>query len=533
METGEHKSLGNGLRFSDWDDLKNNPHVHFDDKGIISVDVQGISITGLPVSLQLTLTAGEIGALSGDYFGGSEVDLKLPLFSDFNNNPEIYYQYQSLGELLVKKVITPGEEEKFINSYRRLANPGVTRDDIDTIFTINETKYIRFSSTLNSYAQQIAFAIWVKNYSEILTRNLSHFTPWSVRAYILGHFIALKYAKIHHELKQLLSDPEYKSDNDDFNMLLAVLKDTPKDLSKENLQDLCYRYQALALSMEFFSFHYYTDHFAAGHGAKMGDLRALLPERFGLLGSILVNDLHDELNRVTVITKKAYDPTPNNGDPAIIAGGDGDFDEPNNHHNREACMEGMGHSLEDLRRVFQGGSVPQQAQYGGLEHMPDVDDNYRQHQPLILLGQDNKIYYRTQLSKIEILSPSDFKTTYAAPAQHGYTELTSKFQALLLVAKLRLLPFIYEGTVQPFTAEQLSRIEAEELELNPAKPAIPRTPFIPGTEPTTEPVQIPNWRTASSSSTVMDGLHRNSILRTSSNSISNPDVHEQDLALQI
>ena len=133
------------------------------------------------------------------------------------------------------------------------------------------------------------------------------------------------------------------------------------------------------------------------------------------MGSILVNSLHDELNTVTIYTKRPYDPTPDKNAPPIQAGGDGDFDNPPNYFNKKACLDGMQQSFTRFNKVFQGNKVPKHAEYGGLNKMPDVDESYRQPQPLFLLGKNNKIYYRSNLSKIEILSPSDLKATQTSP----------------------------------------------------------------------------------------------------------------------
>lgn len=480
MDTTEHTELGNAVRFEGWDILDSNPYINFDGQGVLLLDLQGIGKNGLPQQINLNkLPAGVIVAMSGDYFGGKEVDFDLPTNIQFTKNHMRYNRedtYENLGSYLIKLPVSTPEAQKLINSYKRLANPEVTQHDIDTIYTIDGAKYIPFFETLNAYTQQLMFALRVKNYGEMLTRNLSHFTPWSVRAYTIGHYIALNYARIAYELTQLLRNPEHQSELDEFNTVREILQNTPDGMSPQFIQDLVYRYQALSLSMEFFCFHYYTDHFAAGHGAFIGDLRAVLPERFGTLGGILVNNLHDELNRVTVYTRKPYDPTPDVNSPPIAAGGDGDFDSPQNYFNHLACLAGMKSSLTDLHYVFQGGKIPKQKEYGGLEYLPDIDKNYRQPQPLIILGKDQKIYYRTQLSKINILSPSQLEATNIAPTQHGYTELSSIWSALLLVIKLRGFSLFYQGTLQPLSAAQLKVIEEEERKLNPNREPIPQLP---------------------------------------------------------
>ncbi|HHS8488114.1 TPA: hypothetical protein ACTUYI_002838, partial [Legionella anisa] len=323
MDTNEHTELGDALRFQEWDVLKSNPYIDIEN-GSLHLHLQGINENGLPEPIGLKASAGVIIAMSGDYFGGKEVSFNLPSICEFKENPKAFDSTEAcktLGKYLIKTPVTADEEQKLISSYQRLANNKVKQSDIDTIYTINNANYIPFSSTLNFYVQQLMFALRVKNYSDILNRNISHFTPWSVRVYMIGHHIALSYARIYYELKQFLTHEDYQSDNSDFNALLQILRETPNGLDRETLEDLAHRYQALSLGMEFFCFHYYTDHFAAGHVSFMGDLRALLPQRFGVWGSILVNNLHDELNRITVYTKRVYDPTPDKSEPPVAASG--------------------------------------------------------------------------------------------------------------------------------------------------------------------------------------------------------------------
>lgn len=516
MDTREHTELGNALRFEDWDTLQENPLINFDANGTLLLDLQGLDANGIPKQINLQKTpVGEIVAMSGDYFGGREVAFDLPFnyeFRQYKTNFDRSGQCKTLGQFLNKLPISSAQAQKLICSYKRLANEQITKEDIATIYKIDGATYIPVFKTLNSYMQQLMFALRVKNYSEILNRNLSHFTPWSVRTYTIGHYLALQYARIYFELKQFANDPDYTSDNQEFNDVRSILENTPNGFSAEHILGLAHRYQALSLSMEFFCFHYYTDHFAAGHGAFIGDLRAVLPERFGTLGSILVNNLHDELNRVTVYTKKAYDPTPNPQDPPIITGGDGDFSQPNNHFNKLACLAGMKSSLEDLNTVFKGGKIPEQTQYGGLEYMPDVDEKYRQPQPLIILGDDNKVYYRTYLSKINTLSPSQLQKTFAEPLNNGYTELTNKWGAFLLVFKLRILSFFFEGKMQTLTSTQLKEIESEELKLNPNRAPIQELPTTPARTPA---ITIPSWQTPAREAVVNMGLRKHSFLSSS------------------
>lgn len=529
MDTREHLDVGNRLRFNNWDTLNGNPYIHIDEaSGILSIDVQGVNCDGLPYSTQLRLSSGDMVAMSGDYFGGREVDFKLPTLTEFNDTPANYDNSFSLGNYLINKPITDEEEDKFRRSYSKLANPNVKQSQIATIYTIDSARYVPFFDTLNGYAQQAMFALRVKNYSDMLLRNLSHFTPWSVLASIVGHHLALNYAELSYEFRQWSANPDYISNNEDFNKLRRSL--APENQTPAQVQDLAYRFQALALGMEFFSFHYYSDHFAAGHCQPMGDLRVELPKHFGTLGSILVNNLHDEANRTTIFMRRPYDPNPDETAPPIIAGGDGDFDDAKNYYNKQGCVAGMQASLDDLNQVFQGGARPAQANFAGLKHLPDIDPNYRQPQPLFIFGSDHKIYYRSDISKIRILSPSQWQNVYDFPAANGYTELASRWTAFLLVAKLRLLSFIYEGKVQELSADELQFIEQEEHALNPNRRPIPQPPVdlaaVPVFAP--QPQAVLLNKQAASSDTVMAGLGRFGLLAKSGDNLNQAVVPQED-----
>lgn len=512
METKEHTELGDALRLAHWSELKGNPYIKFNDKGVMSLNLQAIGDNGLPEDTQLLVTSGMVMAMSGDYFGGKEIDLELPTrfeFTQAHKNDENNDEYESLASFLIHAPIPASQEQKLIRSYRKFANPKVTNKEIDTIYKIDSARYIPFSETLNSYVQQVMFALRVKNYGNILSSNLSHFTPWSVRTYIIGHHLALQFAHISFELSQLIKDTNYESNNEEFNILRAILRQN-RQLTSSRIQEYIYRYQALSLGMELFCFHYYSDHFAAGHSSLMGDLRALLPKQFGALGGILVNSLHNELNEVTIYTSRPYCATKSMEQP-IATAGDGSFNSAKNSSNKLACIAGMHDSLADVQKALQGHPLPEPPLYGGLSKLPDVDFNYRQPQPLLLIGDDYKIYYRKELSKIRTLSPLNFKTMRASPSEHGYKELKGLFNALILVSKLRLFPYFYKGKTQPITPAELLQMKAEETQLNPGKRSLFTAPIEANSAPSK-----PDWRTPVDSSLRVDGIKRNSMFNSSS-----------------
>lgn len=469
MDTKEHTELGNALKLAS---LNNNPYIRIGQNGELRLKMMRFNRNGIPSEMPLELSAGEIIAMAGDYFTDANwvMDLNLPPCHQFEN-------YHDLGNYLIDRSITDEESDALLRAYNNLASPEVSRSHIDTIYSIDSGEYLPFSDTLNDYVKQLMLYLRVKDYGEMLNRNQTHFTPWSVRVYILGHNLALHFASIAHELHQLADNWDYVPQLDCEDSLLQILSACEKEKSQEFLHDLAYRYHTLSLTMELFTFHYYSDHFAAGHMSMVGDLRVLLQERFGrTFGGILANNLHNQLNKIGVFAKRAYDPTPDAKEPPISSRGDGLFDRCVNRFNKDACLSGMQCSLLDIDNVLQGKASPGQQQFGGLEHLLDVDPNYRQPEPLLLYGKNGNIYYRGQLSKIHYLSPADYDNLRNHPEKHGYKELHGYFNVLILIIKLRLFPFLYEGSLQPLTEQERVRIEQEEQQRIPDRKPIPTPP---------------------------------------------------------
>ncbi|WP_277619261.1 hypothetical protein [Legionella norrlandica] len=175
-------------------------------------------------------------------------------------------------------------------------------------------------------------------------------------------------------------------------------------------------------------------------------------------------------------------------------------------------------SLKDIDQVLAGREIPEPQNFGGLIYMPDVDFNSRQHQPLLVLSK-GKVFYRKNLSKIKILSPTEYEALRNDPEKHDYKELTSKWAAFRLVTKLRLFPYIYNGTIVPVTNEKLAEIIADERKRNPQRAPIPTPTCIPEEEPTVFDWRTnADWRTNKDQLDVLDGLKRHSILRFHQNS---------------
>lgn len=512
MDTQEHTELGNALSYNK---IGDNPYLRVDEKGTLYLRLQRFSDNKIPQAMDLEFAAGEVIAMAGDYFTDANwtMELNLPSYHSFKSAryEKDVLSIAALSNFLINEEITETEEQALIKAYNNLAAPDVNRATIDKIYKISNSTYIPYFSSLNQYVQQLMFYFQVKNYGEMLYRNKTHFAPWSVRIYILGHQIALNYARLSYELKQLMEDKSYQSDNKDMQAVMESLHEQENGFSSENLQDLVHRYHAQALSIELFTFHYYSDHFAAGHMSMVGDLRILLPEAFGTWGSILANDIHNELNQFGVYTNYPYNPDLDKDAPPIFSRGDNDFDSGANYFNKTACIAGMQNSLQDLTNVLAGATLPTQDQYAGLKHMPDVDYNYRQYQPLLILTDDNKVYYRSQLSKVSLLSPSDYDALRASPQEYGYTELTSKWDAFLLVFKLRVLPFIYSPKIQEPSIEELARIEKDEKQRNPERRP---TPTVPNSV-SPEPVVLTDWHRPVSASTLRQSREQYGLLSSS------------------
>lgn len=515
MDTKEHTQLGNSLKLAD---LHNNPYLRIGSDGELRIRMMRFNFDGIPTEMPLELSAGEIVAMAGDYFTDATwvMDLDLPKRQQFKT-------YQELGRFLIERPIKPQEHEALLRAYNNLAAPDVSRGQIDTIYSIDSANYLPFSEELNDYIRQIMLYLRVKDYGEMLIRNQTHFTPWSVRVYILGHNLALYFASLAHELHQLAEHPDYEVDEDCAESLMQILYASKEKMSKEVLHDLAYRYHALSLTMELFTFHYYSDHFAAGHMSMVGDLRVLLQERFGqTIGGILANNLHNELNRVGVYAKRAYDPTPDSSEPPIDSRGDGSFGRCANRFNKVACLAGMQYSLADIDKVLAGGSCPSQQNFGGLEHLLDVDDNYRQILPLLVYAENGKIYRRGHLGHIPYISPSDYDDLKDNPEKHGYKELSSYFHALILIMKLRLFPFAYEGQLQALSAEDKARIEQDEQR------RIPNRKPIPAVDCETSGFE---WRLDRSGDSVKSGLQQNSFFKPDPLVFESDDEPQSELTL--
>lgn len=498
MDTTEHTKLGNAIRYTN---LQNNPYLRVDENGVLYFKLQRLK-PGVEIPApMLEVSAGEAVAMMGDYFTKADWWMHLHLHEYLNLDPDYVLDAQRVSEIaegLDNLDIEGSERIALMAAYNKFASPKVSRELINNIYKINDKKYIPFSETLNFYAQQFAFYWDVDNYGKMLDRNQTHFTPWASRVYVIAHAQALLMAQYAYEIKQYAKDKNFKFTDKTFAARLEAERAKNPGISLENI---AHRYHALALSIEISAYHYFTDHFASGHMSMVGMLRTKLPHLFGVWGGLLVNSLHDELNFNGVRTKVIR----SNEFSNIMAYGDSSFSDEKNKKMQDACIDGMHASIADLDSVLDGGAIPHQKDFAGLKYLPDIDFRVRQPSPLIVLGQDNKIYYRSDISKITMLSPLQYQQVRENPAANGYKELKNSLQAFWLVFKLRVLSFIYGPTLQEPSAQQLSRIEQDELFFREPAKAMQSSyawlaqqqveqPQNTETETETEPSTAPLWR---------------------------------------
>lgn len=441
METNEHKQAGNQIRIVTFANpyLEGSENLSPDDKQTLKVRMMH-KVDGIPMPLDLQLSAGDIVALAGDYYtlAGWGLQLQTPQGTDNK-------------EVITKPISTP-EIQAFRGAFEDLASSKVKQSDIQRIYAIEK-------SPLPSLLQQAAYALLVPGYGEKLNNNEAHFSPWSLRAYIVGHRSALRMAHLAYVCKELAAG-RIQEDSDKLPAKLKANLQKIRDDKDNNYQfaeksqkdiyiELGHRYHAMAVARDLFAMHFYSDHFAAGHLSRMGMMRKNLPKNFGIWGGILVNNMHNEDNSVSITASNPFTPvistqTKPNDEPFIMIRedhkvyGDGTYFQRQNNGNSDMLINGMDNSLGDIARLLHDGTMRQPENYGGLTFLPEIDLDKPQPQPLFI-AQGKDIYYRKNVRSIKQLSPEEYANTMANPAaqKDDYEQLTY-FKAFLLVLKLRV-----------------------------------------------------------------------------------------------
>lgn len=361
FNTPEHKELGDALKM---------PKIAADG-AVETIAAQNYRmpiyslVDGKIVENQaLQLTAGEIVML-GDYYG-------IPS--------------QPIADNAVKDTLSVSDQskERFTNAYNALAQKGSTKD-VQTLLTINTTHYCK-NETLNSYLQQIHLVLHNPNTLKLVKNNIDHFDPWAKQAFKSGQAVATDIALLAHEAYA-------KKDYASANQLLQLA-----------VQNLLY------------ADHFLTDTFSAGH-ARVGDARLIMKNQFGDLGSILINDMHNEdsVNGVYAtiegrLVKMKGDDHLNDRD-AVVA--------------KKYAESAMQIAIDEISDIVVSGKVPEKSAVDQLwPQIPTDDTSIPKQTARMFKCIDGKTYYRSPFNELD---PD--KVTY---------EPLSWFKALKLVIERRL-----------------------------------------------------------------------------------------------
>lgn len=184
METNEHKDAGDKIRIETLKNpyLQGSKSLETDSSNNLRLRIMQ-KIDDVPVPLALELSAGDVVALAGDYYtkAGWWSQLKTPNTARQNSEE---------NEQLLNARVTAIETDAFRQAYDNLASPSVTQQAIQRIYAIDESRLIP------SLLKQLLYTVVVKDYGAKLSSNEDHFSPWSLRGYIVGHYSALRMAEI-------------------------------------------------------------------------------------------------------------------------------------------------------------------------------------------------------------------------------------------------------------------------------------------------------------------------------------------------
>ncbi|VEG92287.1 hypothetical protein [Legionella spiritensis] len=465
METSEHKNAGNLIRIAPNENpyLEGGTDLSPESKDPLNITMMR-KVNGVPVPLDLTLSAGDVVCLAGDYYTKAGWGSRLRVSRDRKKT--------------LDAPVTVDEAQAFRQAYDDLASPAVTQKAIKRIYAIDESRYIP------SLLKQLLFTFTVKDYGEKLSENEAHFAPWSLRAYIVGHHSALRMAQLayycHQKAGEGIGIADILKDENAPQQLRKALQAIQKDPAQYDfkrghddntiLEELGRRYHAMAIARDLFAMHFYSDHFAGGHLSRIGPMRRILPEKFGVWGSILVNNMHNEDNEDSVTVTNPFQPerdAPFSQEDKPFqmirednqAFGDGTYFERQNAENSNMLINGMDNSLGDIARLMETGEKRTSDAYGGLTFLPEIDYSKRQTQPLLIMGEDNHIYFRSDVKHIKVLSPSEYQDTIKNPTKHGYQKLTY-WKSFLLVLQLRLS--WSSPKVDPLSKEEERNIAQDE-----------------------------------------------------------------------
>lgn len=367
--TPEHKRAGDGVALYYIDAAKTKQPLLPQQTNMVSLNLDGSPSE----SSNLKLSYGDILALAGDYY--------------------------ALADSVIAEGINDEDRSvRFIQSFNMLANSN--QKETDKIFKINNTTYSS-NDSLNEYRKQFNFLLLLgRKYFTMTNNNLDHFEPWSTKAYEIGHAVALEMAKKAYELRE----------------------QNPSESKK---------YLTLAYQMNAYACHFLSDSFSSGH-LRLGIIRKTLSKRFGFIGGILVNNMHNEDSRLGV---NVY----NDHNKYWRAYGDDNYLKPDDNNNRNIQAAALQESANEVFSTYEKGLKPENSVVAN--YIPKVDTSKPQNAPMFIL-ENNKVFYRNPINELN----SD---------KVRYEELT-RFQAFCLAVKLRLFPSSYEPKFTPEKTEEVT-----------------------------------------------------------------------------
>ncbi len=440
METIEHTDAGNQIMFGTSTDnpyLSGGRYTNSNNLQPLKLNLMRLD-DGLPSPSQLELTAGQVVALAGDYYthpGWGNV-LQLP------NITGAKCPYQQSAEIDVSSI----ESNAFEQSYQALSLARMK--DIEKIYQL-EKDYEQNPTAMKQYLNQLRLQKIIPQYLSALKNNTAHFSPWSTRAYLVGHHRALHYARVANQLKRLADGHITLNDvNEEVGIIYHKIRKKSgnfKTCSRQAmLKEYHHRYYTLAVSMDLSAMHYYSDHFASGHLSRLGLLRTEMAKQFGLAGQLLVNSMHNEDNhlgvQVTHGERHAFSRPFRH--TLSVAHGDGKYHKSSNDSNANNMLNGMTASLGEIYQVANATDDKQihPKQYlAATTFLPRVDDKAVQYEPMFVLTPKGEIFYRKDLTKPQMISAKKYQRLLQAPEKfpHRYASL-SLFDAWILVIKTRI-----------------------------------------------------------------------------------------------
>jgi hypothetical protein len=322
-------------------------------------------------SNNLLLSYGDILALAGDYFAAKEPIATAASKQEGRN--------------------------RFLEAYNSLAT--TTQATVKDIFKINQQSYVS-NPSLNEYIQQFLLVKTLgMKYFNITNNNLDHFEEWSTTAYQIGHTVALEMAVKGYAL-----------------------------LQQNNFEQANY-YLNLAYQMNAFACHFLSDSFSSGHMREL-TLRKDMSAKYGVLGGILINSMHDEDNKLGVNV------TNRNGD-IWTAYGDDSYATAPDSTNRKLQYQALQASADEIYQCYRTGLYPQPAESKVTGYIPVVNNapnsnyDHPQYAPMFK-SIDNKMMYRNPLNELD-------------PNKVNYKELNI-FNALFLAIKMRFFSVVPQFT---------------------------------------------------------------------------------------